>query len=543
MGKQTKSILKNEYFLSFVLAALISLTSFALAGAWPFGEYSAACSDMRLQYLEMTSGLFNTVKSGIFPFVSYQGLGSNLYASAGYILFDPINILFLFFDKTLYSDVYLLITIIKYGLIALCGSIFLKKSRYTALSGMQNVALAVIYSFGGFCIKCAINVMWLEAVALLPILLLGIEDVIEKRRFGILFFCYAYFMVSDYYLGYISGIFALLYFVFYYAVQKEKFTAKDVFISFLICGAAVTLAAGCGMISMLPSFKNVSAGYEDMFAGSSNLTLKYWDIKKIAESFMTLQKKGASASAIYGFYGFCTLYLPLLLIFDKSVKTKERIAAFLFITFMVLSLALRPLYLMWHLFRAPTGFFGRFVFTTGFLLVMLSARYLSRYKPSSKILLYLPAIILSLLSLYANSGGDIWKRGNIALMLAFVFIYAVLYPYTKNRKVKFTVFALMLSEALIMCLAGVYVIKHFDQWYPRENRIKYINDSEKLISEINDGGFYRMTDVSSTNTNLPFGIGYNSLETFSSQTNQKSLEMLSQLGIWCPYDYRACKLF
>ncbi len=541
MGKILKKTFTTEYFLSFLTAALFALIGFALAGVWPFGEYSASCSDMRLQYLEMTSGLFNSLKKGASIFIAYQGLGTNLYPSVISIIFDPLNIIFLFFDKTVYSDVYLFITIIKYGIIALCSSIFLKKSRYTALAGMPNIALSVIYAFGGFCIKCAINVMWLEGVALLPIILLGIEYIIEERRFSLLLFSYAYFLLTDYYLAYMAGLFAVLYFVFYYTVQvqKDNIKPKHIAASLLLCGMSVVLAAGCAAVAMLPSFMNVNSSYSDMFEGSITSVVRGWSLKEIAASFMSLRQNGSTAAVIYGFYGIITLYLPLLLVLSSTVPLKERAAAFSFILFMILSLAFHPLYLVWHLFREPTGFFGRFIFTTAFLLIMLSARYLSRYSAPSKALLYLPAVILTVLSFYPNSTKSVWQRGNIIITAAFVFLYAVVFSYKNSRIFKNTVSSLILCESFIMCTAGIYVLKHFDNWTDRDYRLGFINDANKLMAETDDPSFYRMTDVSSTNTNLPFGIGYNSLETFSSQTNQKSLEKLSQLGLWCPYDYRA----
>ena len=537
MGVKLKNIYKSEYFLSFAIAGLFALIGFAVWGAWPFGEYSVSCSDMRIQFLDLLTGFIRKLKNGESLFIAYEGLGTNLYAWATYMMFDPLNVIFLFFDELYHQDAYLLLLIIKYAFIALGASVYLKKSSYTGLGGSINIALSVLYAFSGYCIKNAINFMWLGNVALLPIVLLGIEYAVDKKRPHLLAGAYFMCLLSCYYLAYTVGIFAALYCIYYCVVSGRSL--KDSFKGIAVCAAGALFAAALCAVILLPAFKNISSGYSNMFAASSSVRLYGWDPVNIARSFASLQNTGASSAVIHGFYGFAALYLPLLLICNSSVPLKERIAALLFIVFMILSLALWPIYVMWHIFREPMGFFGRFVYTTGFLLILLSARCFKIYRPKSKILLYIPAAAIIAVVFYSNDPHRAWELRTILLALAFVCFYAVLYYYTDKPRFRTVFAALILAEGFIICTAGIYVLKTADQWYSRDYRSKYMQDTKLLMSQLNDSGFYRMTDVSSANSNLPLGIGYNSLETFSSQTNQKSLEKMSQLGLWCPYDYRA----
>ena len=57
-------------------------------------------------------------------------LGVDLFAYP-YILRDPINIIFLFFDAKYYPDIYLFSAILKFGFAAACMSYYLKNSGYT----------------------------------------------------------------------------------------------------------------------------------------------------------------------------------------------------------------------------------------------------------------------------------------------------------------------------------------------------------------------------------------------------------------------------
>ena len=67
MVDKIKKLFKTEYFWAFVTAGLFALIGFALAGAWPFGEYSVSCSDMRLQFLDLLTGFTQRLKSGGSP--------------------------------------------------------------------------------------------------------------------------------------------------------------------------------------------------------------------------------------------------------------------------------------------------------------------------------------------------------------------------------------------------------------------------------------------------------------------------------------------
>ena len=200
----------------------------------------------------------------------------------------------------------------------------------------------------------------------------------------------------------------------------------------------------------------------------------------------------------------------------------------------VLSFTLRPLFLVWHLFREPVGFFGRFSYTVGFALIMFSARFIGHYKTTSRLSTLLPAVISAALAVYGGINTNLWQECFAAVFCIFIIIYM---PIISGGK-KTAAACMIMFEAALMCGTGIGIIKKYDAWGARKERIKLIDDAQALMSEINDGGFYRMTNVSNTNANSALGIGYNSLETFTSQTNQRSMEKLSALGMWCPYDYR-----
>ncbi len=523
---------EHENLLSFITALITVTLSFVLIGAYPFGEYSAAFSDMRAQFLDVTSGFFEHIKNGDTIFAAYTALGTNLYAVAAYLAFDPFKLLFLFFDARCFQEVYLFIIIIKYALIALFMSVFLKKSNYARLLGPMNIALSVMYAFGSFAIKSEINEMWLLNIALLPIVILGIEQAVEKGKITLLYFSYLLCLVTNYYLAFMTGLFAALYFVFYCAAKAKKAFIKPL----LLCALGAVLAGGTAAVILLPVFSNVSSGYVDMVQKSAFSPLIEWKPNEIAQGLALYQDTGATYVTLHAFAGVFPLVLVFMLLINKNIQKREKIAAFVFVLIMVLSLLIRPLYLVWHIFRDPTSFYGRFVYCTDFLLIVLAARCIADFDISIKKLLPLPALIVFLISFYGVSAQpSVWLLKMLLAVMAFVIIYTLLIHFDKKKNI---LACAVLFEAVLMCVFGLAKLKTAHGAALRADDFKAYDDTKALVSLAEDDGFYRMTDVNSVAVNRPLTMGYNSLETFSSQTNQQSLEKLSLLGLYCPYDYR-----
>ena len=526
---------KSEYFISFFAAVVVITLAFAIAHVYPFGTYTAACSDMRMQFLNLTAALFDRIKNGQNIFVTYSGgLGTNLYAFAAYLLFSPFNILFLFFDKTNYQEVYLVITILKFGMTACCASVYLKQSKLTALSGAMNILLALMYAFCEYNLHTVINTMWMENTALLPIVLLGIEKAADRQKIKLLFISYFFCVLTNYYLSFITGLFAACWFVFYTASRAERPDMKQWLKSLFLCAAAAICAIGVCSFIILPAFANISSGYSDTFIPDfAEFVFKY-DPRDIA-LFFTGFTQTLSISGLNGYMGIAPVFIAALYFADKEADKKERIAFAALLCFMLISFIIRPLYLMWHIFREPTGFYGRFIYTVAFLLTVIAAKFFkSGRKPQKKAVLAAFVTIIFIIALATFKGISDGLFFNIIWDILIAAVYAFAFSKQKKRLTA----VLLGTEIFILSSVGMLMFRSHNNWYRRNDFPDHLNAANEVIANINDDGFYRMTDVTNDDIVAALGIGYNALETFSSQTNQKSLSVMSQLGIWCPYDYR-----
>ncbi|MBR6400755.1 MAG: YfhO family protein [Firmicutes bacterium] len=531
---------KNEYTLSFLISVLVVTAAFITAGVYPFGGYTSCCSDMRIQFINQTACLYERLRNAEGIFVSYSGaLGMNFFPSVFFMLLYPDNLLYFLFDTILFQEVTLVITIFRLGLIALCTSVYLKNSRYTALSGRMNIALSVLYSVCNYMIRIITVPSWLPIIALMPIVLLGVERTADKQKPGLLLISFSVCVVYSMYIAYMTGLFALLYFIFYYTVFHTKngidtkHLAKTVFLCFL----CTILSLGISGIVLLPFYSNTVSVYAGLFEKDMFSEIFRWSLSDFSSAFTLMPDGSVTNSGPYGFFGIMPLLFTLMLISSSFVNKKERIAAGVFTAIMVLSIAIKPLYLMWHMFREPVGFFCRFMYAAVFLFIILCARFVSLAKKPQKAALIIPfPIILFLLSaaLKSHISASMLLNASADVIFALAYFMICKRAFDNKKLISGIVFA----EALFIAVFGIAQFKKGDAWGPRNSFPDELKKTKALVNAVDDSGFYRMTNVSSEDVCLPLSAGYNALETFSSQTNQKSLSKLSQLGVWCPHDYR-----
>ncbi|MBR6401155.1 MAG: YfhO family protein [Firmicutes bacterium] len=530
--------LKKEPVSAFLLAVLIITAVFAAAGVYPFGEYSFICSDMKMHYIDLTAGIFNTLKKDASPFVTYSGgLGANLYTCAAFLLYSPFNIFFLFFDAEYYQEIYLFITILKFGTAALCASLYLKHSRFTALGGAFNTALSVLYAFGGFCITSAINVMWLDNIAALPLVMLGIEYAADRKKFMPLFLSFAYCLVTNYYIAYITGLFSGLYFFYYYFVTR-KFGAGDFFRSLAVCALGAGLAVCAAAVIVVPSWFNISSSYVDMFDTDAS-SLFEWSFADVAQSLTLINETDYANGTMHGFFGILPLFSVIFAVLNRNIPRKERILTLAFAAIMFLSLSFRPLYLMWHTFRKPTGFYGRFLYALAFMCITFAARYIKR--PAHGLCLVIPMITtVSVCAAGVLKSPSPWLILGFSVTAALSCFYALIIKFRDKAGRLFgrMLCAAVMFEAVFLCAGGIFKLKEIESWPERSEYTDRLKSAKALLSVIDDDSFYRVEDALEHSPNKAMNLGCNALDIFSSQTNQRSLKQLSTLGIWCPADYR-----
>lgn len=179
----------------------------------PFGPHTLCTNDGYAQYMPFLSNFWEVFRNGTSPMYSFDGgLGSNFYLTIAYYLCSPFSFLALLFDRSQIPAAANLIIVVKNIAVAAVMAWYLttlsSKPR-PWLAACMGIAYGVSYYFLGY----AVNFMWMDGIALVPVMLYGLARLDSNR--GRLWYMVSLSaaIVSNFYMGAILCIFLALYYV------------------------------------------------------------------------------------------------------------------------------------------------------------------------------------------------------------------------------------------------------------------------------------------------------------------------------------------
>ena len=214
VSARSKSVLL--YSAAFLLAELMMLFILKANHFYPFGTKSMLIMDMRDQNVEFLASLRSMIHGDNSLFFSWaRSMGGNYMGVFAFYISSPLSFLTLLFPVSKMPVAIEIITVLKIGLCSLTFVIYANYLRRKYI-GQRYFALlipAIGYAFMSYTMVYSLSIMWLDGVIFLPLVLLGAEKILDGKR-GICFIiCYALLCMSNYYTGYMVGIFTGLYFL------------------------------------------------------------------------------------------------------------------------------------------------------------------------------------------------------------------------------------------------------------------------------------------------------------------------------------------
>ena len=213
--------------MAFSVPILILLISYAFLSIFPFGNKSLIVYwDMREQYtvfFEYLKTMFAGQNDVFYTFSKF--LGGDMVGLFAYYMSSPFNLLFWVFKNVNMAVMVLILTLLKTGFCGLTFNIYLSKKFKTDYS---TILFATIYALSGYSIIYKQNIMWLDGMIFLPLVLLGIEQILSADKIWCYIISLVAAIISNYYIGYMIGIFSVLYFA-YVVIATHSFE-KSVFL-------------------------------------------------------------------------------------------------------------------------------------------------------------------------------------------------------------------------------------------------------------------------------------------------------------------------
>ena len=514
-------IKKNKKIIYYCLSFLIPIIIFAiiclLAGYYPFGDKLLNKYDSFMQYPAMISEFINKIKSGESLFYTFHGaLGTNFYTNIAYYTASPFNLLFLFFKNNQFYLCYAIIIMLKLGLSSL--TLFYYFNRKYTKNYKINIIFSCIYSLSTWAIALCYQIMWLDALYLAPLILVGIDKLINDNKCKMYIIILTLAIFINFYTAYMLGIFAIIYFIYsillYKGEKKNKiFKFILVNVSSIFLASVVLLPAG---ITILQSRGNLQPDYFGF--NLDNMKALFYNF--LPGSFIADDNYNYSSALIGSSVGI--LILNILYYFNNKIEKKEKIIVSLITVFFLLSFSFNLLDYGWQMFSKPIWWNSRYAFLFVLFMIII-ARKTYEYRSSFIINKNKKSIIILISFLLFTTSFSLKLIGtnpkNITLIIyacSLIFFILMFLIFTSNIKWKnYIIFSLVLFEILFN---GVYCLKKDLSNYNINNSLDQINNYHSLLKNIKEND-YRIFDAKDSYYVSGLFYNYNSTELFSSIYN------------------------
>ena len=517
------------YIMAFILPIIIVASIFLLRKIGINSDRTILCSDMFSQYIGYF-GKFRDILNGdgsIF-YAFNKSIGGNTIGLFAYYLGSPLNLIFILFPKELLANVILIIYLIKIGICSLTLAIYInnvyRKNDYSVL------IFSLCYGLMSYNIVFHMNVMWIDGVMLLPLIALGIENIINNNKYKLYISSLFLAIISNYYIAYMICIFSVLYFI-YKGIIYKNINGKNIlgFIgSSLITGGLsgyLLIPVVLSLMTGKASLKDLGDGIyitESIFSTLSKTIIGSYDYNQILSGPANI---------------FCGIIITVLLILyfaNKKIDLRAKLLSAIFIFILFLSFTINIFTLLWHGFNYPVGFEYRNSFLFCFLIITLAYEAwinIDNIKVRDifiSMFICVASYVMILLQRYSNI-----SIKKIAISFLFILIYGGIFILFRKLTLRRR-FINLLCIVMVICelSLNIYLIV-IDNIYISKNYVKkYIEDLSPIVEDIkkDNNNFYR-TEMTFNNTlNDSMLLNFNGVTHSSSANERNVMNLVSRLG-------------
>ncbi len=552
-------------FLSMFGSLLISILVAYCYNMIPFGNHTILRMDLYHQYGPLFAELYERIKEGgSFLYSWNSGGGSSFLGNFYNYLSSPLSLLVLLFSHENIPMAIGIIIFTKATIASATFTYYLKKSLNK--HSYITAGFGVLYAFSGYFIAYYWNLMWLDAFALLPIVLLGIERIINKGKPLTFIISLALVMFSNYYMAYMVCMFSVIYFLYYYftnyqfgasledfrlpfkkdktfnkgfiyKIRSSRFFMSGVTFAFGAVTAALTVA-----FALLPTYFILRAcsATSGTFPEEIETYNSVFDFlaNHLASLDPTIRSSGDDVLPNV-YCSVATVMLVPLFYFTKSISLREKISTTVLLGVLYFSFNTNYLNYIWHGFHFPNDLPYRFSFMYTFVILIIAFKTLIRireFKPKELLGIGFGTVLF--IVLVEEIGSKNVDDLSVIISLAFAIIYSIGFYVLGNKKYNRQAVALF----LFCCFVSEYAIANTDN-YVMNQELKYYSSDYQEFAQIKDeidsqhknDNKYRM-ELTNLRTRMdPCWYNYNGVSIFSSMAYEKLANLHQNLGLYGNY--------
>ncbi len=553
---------------------IMIFTYFCHSNTLTFGDDTVLRMDLYHQYGPLYSELYDRITQGSSLIYSWtSGLGGGFLGNLFNYCCSPFAfVLFICGHKNMPEAIALMI-LLKAVTSSVTFTYYINKTENCCEK--FSPAFGLLYAFCGYFVAYSWNIMWLDAMAVFPLVILGIEKIINERKPALFCISLAVTMITNYYMAYMVCILSVIYFLYYFF---GHYTLADRFPSKKKTPAvpeALPLQEADGAVPAVKTKKKKSSILESRFyvsglyfAGAALVSF-FTAAFALLPVVYALQSSSATSSTFpetlnvyFNFFDFIANHLPaveptirssgdivlpnvycgilsiILLPFyfmSSRISGKQKIGAAVLLGLFYLSFSINYLNYIWHGFHFPNDLPYRFSFAYSFILLTLVYKVVRNADEFSKKEFVVAGIALAMFVVFVDKlGSQNVEDKTIYLSLVFGVFYVILFGLLKSphygKNTVSTLLVFLIIVEICFCNTGNYVMSQ-----PKANYTSDYDSYQEIssLAESSETDLFYRTELSKLRARMdPCWYGYNGVSTFSSMAYENTSAMMKSLGMF-----------
>ena len=522
------------YFMAFFAPFVIMMAIFVGSGIYPFGDRSFLASDMYHQYMPFFQEFVGKIKAG--EGISYSwnvGMGSNFLALYVYYLASPLHWLAFLFPQRYLIEFMSYLVVIKTGLAGFSSFLFLMSKRQkTAVFNASVGALffSCFYAMSGFMAAYNWNIMWLDCVILLPLILMGLEQLVRTGKAGTYCIFLSLCILSNFYISIMICLFLVIYFAFLFVTEGLNWKR------ILTFAASSLLAGALASVLLIPVVCALSA------TEFGDITFpKIWEsyfsvLDILARHCMGVTTERALEHWPNIYCGTPVFLMVPMYALNEGIPARKRFGMLAMGGIFLLGFGINGLDFIWHGLNYPDSLPARQSFIYILLVLVMAYEcfiHLDSMRPSAIVKALLGSAVFFLMVEKFVDSTD-FMTWTWLLNLAFVTVYAALLYLYRTRggwKIYAAVGGLALALVIAECSINMVIT-----CIGTTDRVAYLKPLEpyrhlyRKAAE-QEEGFTRFEIFARRTKNDATLAGFPSASLFSSTMNSRVMDFYTRFGM------------
>ena len=538
---------KKYLWVAFLAPALLMLVSYFAFRVYPFGPRSVLVLDLNAQYVYFFGALRNALHGDASLIYSFsRALGGEFLGIFAYYLSSPLSWIVALFPENMMLDALLVMFVTKCGLCGLTLAWYL--DRHSIGTKISRVIFGILYAMCGYAIVYQHNTMWIDCMYLLPLVALGIEELISKRKYMLFTVSLGVAIFSNFYIGYMMCIFCFIYYFYaYFCISKNECGETKHFIKSLVrMGIFAAIAIGLAACIILPTYYSLGFGKTTFSDPTYSFEPRFDFLDLVSRMFVNAYDTVRPDGLPIIYCGTLTMIMLPLFFMAKKVPLREKVGTGVLIGVFVVSFSIDAIDKFWHGMQAPNWLNYRYSFMLVFIFIIAAAkafREIRHYSAGQKAGVIGAWYIILMISqktveFYAEDkiviNRDLLCFYVAAAMLAIFAACLALFRSKQYHRVAASVLMVFICAEMIgQSFSSMYYLQD-DVVYT--SRSSYLNNKEKYEDSVdyileNDDGFYRFDKTNHSLINTPMMLGIRGFTNSTSTLNSDTIDFLNYMGL------------